>query len=127
MGFVRYLFLRFYGFNMERRYRNAPEQACGDAILSTITFLTVTGATLLIGFIAILVPQAAQIHYQGIKWGAVASVVLALFFLTRPLKQYVITPEVAIKFRSRANVRLTLLTLFGLPALCIAPLSLALK
>jgi hypothetical protein len=108
---------------MERSFRNAPIQACDDAILLTITFFIIPCAAAVEAVMAMLVPESLQIHYQGIKWTTVLALVLGLFFLTRTLRRYARIPEVASKFRSKASSATTLIIIFAVPALSIALLA----
>jgi hypothetical protein len=96
------VFLRLYGFNLGRSFRNAPHQACADALMQ-IVMLLVLPPWVVLSLLASWLPESdLAIHLKNL------SVVLFAVILVPPLALWIVrqfshyknTPNAASGFRS---------------------------
>jgi hypothetical protein len=126
MSLLRYIFLRLYGANLERRSRARPEQACSDAITQTI----LVGILPCCAIVAAAVAAALRPSVESMKGGGpfmIFGTAILLTFLTWNFKDYANNPVAAEAFRSRASRRMTWLLFFLIPMAGIGLLTLALE
>lgn len=96
------VFLRLYGFNLGRRFRNSPAEACGDALLQ-IALLLVLPLWMILGALI----SWLQADGLAIRIGNLSSILVGalglpplILWLIRRFSRYKSTPEVANPFRS---------------------------
>jgi len=119
MPLLRYVFLRLYGADLERRSRSGPATACGDAIAQTIFMLLVPCSAVITLVIAACFPTNAE-AVRDLGKAVVIAVVILLTVLTWNFKSYADIPNSADAFRTRASRLLTWLLFFLMPLLGIA-------
>jgi hypothetical protein len=96
------IFLRLYGFNLGRSFRNAPHQACADALMQIVTLLVLPLLVLFCSLAASLRGSNLVIHLENILiilFAAVLVPPLALWTV-RQFSHYKNTPDAASGFRS---------------------------
>jgi hypothetical protein len=121
----RYIFLRWYGLNLERRSRNSPEQACNEAIIQCTTFMTVPCSVALAVPLAYFYPESVQPPRDGLHF-MVVGLAIVLYLATRSFRSYARTPQAADRFRSVSSRRVTMVAFFVVPILSVGLLVLAL-
>jgi hypothetical protein len=95
------LFLRMYGFNLGRGFRNMPEQAYRDAVVQVSSALVVPFA-LVLGWASSYIPNAAEhIHSRDAPFLIVVAVLIlpCVYWSGRRFRRYRHTPEAAAPFR----------------------------
>ena len=96
------VFLRLYGFNLGRGFREAPHQACADALMQIVMLLLLP---LLVGLCLVasfLRRSGLVIHLENLSIILIAAILvppLALWTV-RQFSHYKNTPEAASSFRS---------------------------
>jgi predicted MFS family arabinose efflux permease len=96
------VFLRLYGFNLGRGFRNAPHQACADALMQIVMLLVLPLLVVLCLLASLLRGSDFVIHLEDL------SVVLFAAALVPPLTLWTVkqfshyknTPDAASSFRS---------------------------
>lgn len=106
MNLARYMFARLYGYALGRSYRNDPEQACQDAITPFMILIGIPALCSIVVVIAVLFPQALA-SKDWVPWVTVPGGVI-MFIISRSLKRYAQTPEMADNYRSSASRKLTM-------------------
>lgn len=114
MPFLRYVFLRLYGMNLERKWRNSPDKACDDAVAQTMVTLVVPCSALLAIPLAIFVGVDSKAFHDSARW-LILAVAALLYLLTRSFIKCARAPELADPFRSKKSRTTTRLLFFTLP------------
>jgi hypothetical protein len=122
------VFLRLYGFNLGRSFRNAPHQACADALMQIVMLLVLPPGIVLCLLASLLRGSDLVIHLKNL------SVVLFAVILVPPLALWTVrqfghyknTPDAANGFRSTRE-RYKSVAVFALVPVLIAAAALALN
>jgi hypothetical protein len=123
MHIIKYVFARLYGYMLGREYRNTPEDACRDAIAAYMIVIGVPTTLVVLAFLFPLFPRLLS-SKDWIPWVTVPGGV-ALYFSTKPLQRYALTPEIATQFRSPESRRTTMIWYFGALVVSILVASIA--
>ena len=101
-GLLNCVFLRLYGFNLGRQFRNSPAEACGDALLQIALLLILPPWMILGTLISWLQAEGLAIHIGNLSYILVAALGLPplILWLIRKFNHYKSTPEAASPFRS---------------------------
>jgi hypothetical protein len=96
------IFLRLYGFNLGRSFRNAPHQACADALMQIVMLLVLPLGVVLSLLASLLRESDLVIHLENLSivLFAVILVLPLTLWMVRQFSHYKNTPEVASGFRS---------------------------
>jgi hypothetical protein len=123
-GLLNWVFLRLYGFNLGRRFRNGPAEACGDALLQMVLLMVLPAWMILGSLISWLQSDGLAPHIGNLSFILSAALGLPplILWLIRRFNHYKSTPEAATPFRSppqrwKSAVLFTLLPLLILVAL----------
>jgi hypothetical protein len=106
MNVGRYIFARLYGYTLWRSFRNAPEQACQDAITQ---FVIVIGVPVLCGGLvplSLFFPKILA-SKDWIPWVAISGGIV-MYLITKSMGRYARCPEIAADYRSSASRRITI-------------------
>lgn len=96
------VFLRLYGFNLSRSFRNAPHQACADALMQIVMLLILPLLVVLCLLVSFLRRSDLVIHLENLSvilFAAILVPPLALWTI-RQFSHYKNTPDAASGFRS---------------------------
>jgi len=96
------VFLRLYGFNLGRSFREAPQQACADALMQIVTLLVLPLLVVLCLLASFLRRSGLVIHLDNLSiilFAAILVPPLALWTI-RQFSHYKNTPDAASGFRS---------------------------
>jgi hypothetical protein len=96
-------FLRLYAFNLGRRFRSTPSQACADALLQMV-FLLVLPLWMALGLLASwLQAHESAVHIENLAFILFAVLLLPplILWLLRKFNHYRNIPDAASPFRSR--------------------------
>ncbi len=126
MGPVKYVFLRLYGANLERRARNQSGQACSAAITQTILTLIIPCSAVAAYAVSVIVPLDLE-SLMGFAKTVIFAVAVLLGVLTWSFRRYADTPSVADEFRTRRSRRLTWLFFYFFPLFGIGLFALVLR
>jgi hypothetical protein len=96
------VFLRLYGFNLGRRFRNSPPEACGDALLQIVLLLALPAWLLLSSLISWLQADGLATGVGNLSYILCAALGLPplILWLIRRFNHYKMTPEAASPFRA---------------------------
>jgi hypothetical protein len=97
----QYAFARLYGYMLGRRDRNTPAEACQDAVTPYVIVIGVPAGSAIMVCIAAIFPRLLS-SKDWIPWVVIPSAI-ALYLISRPLRTYAATPEMAAPFRSRRS------------------------
>jgi hypothetical protein len=115
---VKSIFLRFYAANLSRTRRNDPQRACADAIRQIAALGGIVSTTVYI-VVGVLVSRALLRHMY-----AADSVYLLVsgglgglfgFWISRPFRAYMETPEAAAPYSSRSAIRVVNILYIAVP------------
>ena len=96
------VFLRLYGFNLGRSFREAPHQACADALMQIVMLIVLPLLVVLCLLASLLRRSGLVIHLENLSIVLFAAILvppLALWTI-RQFGHYKNTPEAASSFRS---------------------------
>jgi hypothetical protein len=99
---VKYIFLRLYGANLERRAPNQSRQACSAAITQTILALIIPCSAIAAYAVSVAVPLDLESLLNFSK-AAVVGMAVLLGLSTWGFKRYAEIPGAADKFRNRGS------------------------
>jgi hypothetical protein len=123
-GILNSVFLRLYGFNLGRQFRNSPAEACGDALLQIVLLLVVPLWMILSYLMSLLRADGLAVHIGNLSYILLGALGLPPFilWLIRHFNHYKSTPEAASAFRSarqrwKSGLMFTLVPLLILVAL----------
>ena len=121
-AFVTYIFLRLYARALSRDRRNAPAEACSDAIMQTAMFATpLIGAPLLL-VTALAWPTSIR-HLEALDATFISAAVLLAALVTYPIyrqfRTYALTPSAADTYRAPDICRRTRILFVSVPVLAI--------
>jgi hypothetical protein len=96
------IFLRLYGFNLGRSFRNAPHQACADALMQIVMLLVLPLLVLFCLLASSLRGSNLVIHLENFSIVLFAAVLVPPLTLwtVRHFGHYKNTPDAASAFRS---------------------------
>jgi hypothetical protein len=96
------VFLRLYGFNLGRSFREAPHQACADALMQIVMLIVLPLLVVLCLLASLLRRSGLVIHLENLSIVLFAAILvppLALWTI-RQFGHYKNTPDAANSFRS---------------------------
>jgi hypothetical protein len=96
------VFLRLYGFNLSRSFRNTPHQACADALMQIVTLLVLPLWVVLCSLASLLRGSDFVIHLENLSIVLFAAILVPplTFWTVRQFSHYKNTPDAASDFRS---------------------------
>jgi predicted MFS family arabinose efflux permease len=96
------VFLRLYGFNLSRGFRNAPHQACADALMQIVMLLVLPLLVVLCLLASLLRGSDFVIHLEDLSIVLFAAVLVPPLTLwtVKQFSHYKNTPDAASGFRS---------------------------
>ncbi len=96
------VFLRFYGFNLGRSFREAPHQACADALMQIVMLLVLPLLVVLCLLASFLRRNGLVIHLENLSIILFAAILVPPLTLwtIRQFSHYKNTPDAASGFRS---------------------------
>jgi hypothetical protein len=96
------IFLRLYGFNLSRSFRNAPHQACADALMQVVMLLVLPLGIVLCLLASLLRGSDFVIHLKNLSVVLFAAILVPPLTLwtVRQFSHYKNTPDAASGFRS---------------------------
>lgn len=122
MNMLMIIFLRLYGLNLERGFRNKPDQACNDAIMQMSMVLAVPIAIVL-GILAIVIPGALS-HIKSpdpiLLAIVLVTVVPLVHCVNKCFGRYRSSPGLAEPFRTRRERIKSAVAFIVIPTLSVA-------
>jgi hypothetical protein len=96
------VFLRLYGFNLSRSFRQAPHQACADALMQIVMLLVLPMLVVLCLLASLLRGSDLVIHLKNLAVILFAVILIPPLTLwaVRQFSHYKNTPDAASGFRS---------------------------
>jgi hypothetical protein len=114
------VFLRLYGFNLSRSFRQAPHQACADALMQIVMLLFLPMLVVLCLLASLLRGSDLVIHLKNLAVILFAVILIPPLTLwtVRQFSHYKNTPDAASGFRSTRE-RYKLASVFALVLILI--------
>jgi cobalamin synthase len=106
MNAFQYIFARLYGYTLGRSSRNRPSEACQDAITQFMIVIGVPAICVVFVLMVSVYPQLLA-SKDWIPWLTIPAAVV-FYAVTRSLRRYDQSPEIADRFRSPRSRRITM-------------------